>query len=287
MTESGPILARGRPIRPGAGPFLCGILNCTPDSFSDGGRHDKPADAIAAAMHMAEDGADWIDVGGESTRPGSEPVSDEEQIHRTREVIATLARAWGTDGPVLSIDTQSARVAQAALEAGATIVNDVSAMRDPAMTEVIARAGAGVVLMHMQGTPATMQDDPTYEDVTGEVAAFLEERRDAAIAAGIRADRIMVDPGIGFGKTLAHNLDLLANVDAFRSLGCPVMIGTSRKGFIARIAGDSVEQRLWGTLATVAHCVAAGVEVLRVHDVAACRAVAAVVCELREYRLPW
>lgn len=285
MPSLGPIVARRREIIPGAGPFLFGILNCTPDSFSDGGLHERTADAVAAGMRMAEEGADVIDVGGESTRPGSRPVPPDEQIRRTREVIAALARRFGPDGPAISIDTRSAQVARAALDAGASIVNDVSALyNDPDMAALIAGTGAGVILMHMKGTPETMQIDPGYEDVVVEVHDHLAGRIDFACGRGIPRERIIIDPGIGFGKTTVHNLKLLSRLDVLREPGAPVMVGASRKRFIAGVLGEGVERRRWGTLASVAACVLAGVECVRVHEVAACRAVADLCAGIRGAR---
>lgn len=282
MAVSSPLLVRRRAILPGSGPFVFGILNCTPDSFSDGGIYTRPAEAVAAGLRMAEEGADVIDVGGESTRPGSQPVPPDEQIRRTREVIAALARQWGAEGPALSIDTRSAQVARAALEAGATIINDVSALRDdPQMASLAARSGAGVILMHMKGTPATMQVDPRYDDVVAEVRDFLAERVAMACAQGIARERIIVDPGIGFGKTTEHNLELLRRIGELRPPGVPMMVGPSRKRFLAATLGDSSERRFWGTLASVAACVMAGVECVRVHDVAPCRAAADLCAKIR------
>jgi dihydropteroate synthase len=280
---SGPIRLRGRPLLAGSGPFIFGILNCTPDSFSDGGKYLRSADAIAAGLQMARDGADAIDVGGESTRPGSQPVPPDEQIRRTREVIAALVRSLGDSGPAVSIDTRSSQVAKAALDAGASIVNDVSALRDdPDMAQVVVDHHAGLVLMHMQGTPATMQIDPQYDDVVVEVGAFLASRVSFAISAGIPRDCLIVDPGIGFGKTSRHNLMLLSRVNELATLNVPIMVGASRKRFISQLVGDSPEQRLCGSLATVASCVLAGVECLRVHDVAACRSIADMCRAIRD-----
>ncbi len=258
---------------PGAGPFIFGVLNVTPDSFSDGGQFASPAVAIETGCRMAEEGADLIDVGGESTRPGSLAVPADEQIRRTQPVIAELARRFGIDGPAISIDTRLADVAEAALAAGASVVNDISALRDdPHMAKLVADRGAGVILMHMQGTPADMQHDPRYDDVVAEVKAFLAERIEAAVAAGIARDRIIVDPGIGFGKTVKHNLTLLKQAGVLRQLGVPVLVGPSRKRFIAELTGArEMADRLPGTIAAVSACVLAGVECVRVHDVAACR----------------
>lgn len=283
MKAQAPIRLRGRPVVPGAGPFIFGILNVTPDSFSDGGRFTRSTDAIAAACRMADEGADAIDVGGESTRPGSQPIPADEQIRRVEPVVRELVRRFGVGGPAISIDTQSAAVAETALEAGAAIINDVSALRrDSEMAEVAAQHGAGVVLMHMQGTPADMQVNPTYVDVVGEVKSFLDRRVAEAVAVGIARERVIVDPGIGFGKTTEHNLTILRKAGEFRELGVPVMIGPSRKRFIARITGaDEIADRLGGTIAAVCACALGGVECLRVHDVAACRRAADMCAAIR------
>jgi dihydropteroate synthase len=283
MQKPEPLTSRGRAIACGGGPVIFGILNVTPDSFSDGGLYASADGAVAAAARMANERADVIDVGGESTRPGSKPVPADEQIRRTVDVIRALSERFGPGGPAISIDTRSAKVAAAALDVGATIINDISAMRDDtAMAALVAERGAGVVLMHMQGTPATMQQNPTYDDVVEEIKAFLVERMDAAVSAGISRERVIVDPGIGFGKTTAHNLKILESVDVFRSLGCPVMVGPSRKRFIGDVLdiGDP-QARVMGTAAAVAACVLAGIECLRVHDVAACRQVADVCAAIR------
>lgn len=263
--------------------MIFGVLNVTPDSFSDGGRFMAVADAVEAGCRLAAEGADAVDVGGESTRPGSAPVSAEEQIRRVVPVIAELARRFGPGGPAISIDTRLAEVAEAALAAGATVVNDVSALRDdPRMGEVAARYAAGVVLMHMKGTPADMQAAPTYEDVAQEVKAFLAERMAAAIAAGIARERIIIDPGIGFGKTTEHNLTLLRRAGEFRELAAPVLIGPSRKRFIAQVTGAvEMSDRLPGTLAAVCACILAGVECVRVHDVVAARRAADLCAAIR------
>lgn len=288
MSTGAAIRLRGRALVPGAGPFVFGVLNCTPDSFSDGGSYATHDAAVRAALLMAEAGADAIDVGGESTRPGSGGVPAREQIERTIPVICELARRFGPQGPAISIDTRSAEVAGAALSAGAMIVNDVSALRhDAAMAATVARHGAGVILMHMKGTPADMQLNPVYADVVAEVRAFLEERIVHATSAGIPRERIVADPGIGFGKTGRHNLEILRNLDALRALGVPLMVGTSRKRFIGDIlSGRPPGERLYGTLATVAACVLAGVECVRVHDVEACRQAADVCAAIRTGELP-
>jgi dihydropteroate synthase len=247
-------------------PAVMGVLNVTPDSFSDGGRFTDLDAAVAHGRALYADGAHVVDVGGESTRPGAEPVDEAEERRRVVPVIEALA-----DLPApISVDTTKASVAAAALEAGALIVNDVSAGRlDPGMLETVAAAGAGYVVMHMQGEPRTMQDDPRYDDVVAEVSGFLVERVDAAVTAGVDPDRIWADPGIGFGKTLAHNLTLLARLDeVVQRVDVPLLVGTSRKGFIGEITGSGVEDRDDGTLATVVWAVERGAAAVRVHDVA-------------------
>jgi dihydropteroate synthase len=249
--------------------LIMGVLNVTPDSFSDGGRFAARDAAVAHAIEMAAAGADLIDVGGESTRPGSQPVPAEEQVRRVVPVIEEIARR--NVSAVVSIDTTRATVAAAALDAGASLVNDISAGRDDAaMLPLVAERGVPVVLMHMQGTPATMQLNPTYDDVTAETIAFLRERIAVAEHAGVEPHRILVDPGIGFGKTMAHNLELLRRQDELvATLDRPVVIGTSRKGFIGRITNEpEPSRRLFGTAAAVAWSVANGAAVVRVHDVA-------------------
>jgi dihydropteroate synthase len=260
---------------PGARPFVVGILNVTPDSFSDGGRFCDARAAVDAGCRMANEGADAIDIGGESTRPGSAAVPADEQIRRTQPVIAELAKRFGPNGPAISIDTRLATVARAALDSGASIVNDVSALRDdPDMAGLIAERGSVVILMHMKGTPADMQVDPVYTDVVGEIRDFLAERIEVAVCAGIPRERIIADPGIGFGKTVDHNLQLIRRVCEFRSLGVPVMIGPSRKRFIGQVLGiENPADRLVGTMAVVAAVALAGVEMVRVHDVREARQV--------------
>lgn len=246
-------------------PNIMGILNVTPDSFSDGGLFNDPAAAIAQANGMIRDGADILDIGGESTRPGADFVDVDDEIARTAPVIAAI-RAQG-DVP-MSIDTRKAAVAQAALAAGATLVNDVAAFTfDPDIAAVTAAAGAPCCLMHAQGDPATMQDDPQYDDVVLDVYDFLDARVRAAEAAGIRRDQIIVDPGIGFGKTLDHNIALLKNLSIFHGLGCPVLLGASRKRFIGTLSDTpDAMQRMPGSVAVALHGESQGVQVLRVHD---------------------
>jgi len=244
-----------------------GIVNVTPDSFSDGGLHADPAAAIAHGRRLIAEGAAIVDVGGESTRPGAEPVPAAVELGRVGPVVEALSGA----APV-SIDTSKAAVAAVALEAGATIVNDVTALRgDPAMAELCAERGCEVVLMHMRGTPRTMQEAPAYDDVVADVRAFLAERIEAAVAAGIAEERILVDPGIGFGKTVEHNLELLRRLGELAELGRPLVVGSSRKAFLGAITGRGVGERIGGTIASSVLAVAAGAAVVRVHDVLATR----------------
>jgi len=249
-----------------AGCLVMGILNVTPDSFSDGGQFFGPEKAVEHGLQMASGGAAIIDVGGESTRPGSESVSADEQIKRIVPVIQALCEK--TDIPI-SIDTYKYEVAKAALDAGAAIINDITALSDERMGELTAERQVPVVLMHMQGTPATMQDEPKYFDVVGEVLEFLLDRAKRAEKLGISKDMIFIDPGIGFGKTTEHNLLLLRNIDKFVVAGYRVLVGTSRKRFIGQITGkEKPAERIFGTAATVALCALAGVSIVRVHDVA-------------------
>lgn len=252
-----------------ARPLVMGIVNVTPDSFSDGGSFLDPDRAVAHALQLASDGADLLDIGGESTRPYATPVSEAEELRRVVPVIEAIRRQ--TDVPI-SIDTSKAAVAAAAIEAGAELINDVTALTgDPRMMDVARRSGAGVCVMHMRGTPQTMQDDPTYEDVVGEVLEYLRDRRDQLVAAGISRDRICVDPGIGFGKTHAHNLQLLQQAAEFHRLGQPVLVGHSRKGFLAKLIGDSGVDRTAATLGASLALACQGIQILRVHDVLATR----------------
>lgn len=245
-------------------PKLMGVVNVTPDSFSDGGLYLDAAAAIEHGEQLVRDGAEILDVGGESTRPGAEEVSVDEEMARVVPVVRGLA---GT--ATISIDTSKAAVAEAALDAGASIVNDVTALRhDPEIGALCAERGAGLVLMHMQGDPRTMQTDPTYEDVVDDVKAFLAERMEVAIGMGVDEELIWLDPGIGFGKTLEHNLELLRRLGELRELGRPLVVGTSRKSFIGKIDGSPVDERLGGTIASSILAAAEGADVLRVHDVA-------------------
>jgi dihydropteroate synthase len=248
-------------------PAVMGIVNVTPDSFSDGGRFLMPDAAVAHAERLVAEGADAVDVGGESTRPGAVPVGAAEEAARVVPVIAALARRF--PALVLSVDTSKAEVAAAALDGGAVVVNDVSAGRDAAMLPLVAARGAGVILMHMRGEPRTMLADTAYADVVAEVHAFLGERAAAATAAGVAPDRVILDPGIGFGKDLEGNLRLLAALPDLAALGHPVAVGVSRKSFIFRLTGAAVDARLPGSLAALGPAAALPRVLVRVHDVAA------------------
>jgi dihydropteroate synthase len=258
-------LPSGRVLDMRQRPLVMGVLNVTPDSFSDGDLFFRRASAVEHARRMCEEGADLIDIGGESTRPGSEPVPAEEEKSRVIPVIEELAAEIRTP---ISIDTQKAEVAAAALAAGAEMINDVSALRaDPEMAPLAAERAVPVVLMHMQGTPRDMQRSPVYGEVVGEVADWLAERIGAAAAAGIAGERLLVDPGFGFGKTVRHNLELLRRLHELHRVGRPVVAGTSRKSMLGKVLGRPPGERLYGTLATVATAVLAGCHVVRVHDV--------------------
>jgi dihydropteroate synthase len=242
-----------------------GILNVTPDSFSDGGRYFDPETALRRGLEMVDQGADLVDIGGESTRPGSDAVSAEDEWRRVRAVIEGLAAK--ADVP-LSIDTMKPEVAAHAIDAGVSVVNDVSGMRDVAMVRLVAARRVGVVAMHMLGNPKTMQEHPTYADVVEDVRAFLAERVRGLEAAGVPSDAIAIDPGVGFGKSVAHNLALLRHLDRLVDLGHPVVVGVSRKAFIERLGGGEVGDRLAGSLAAATLAVARGAQIVRVHDVA-------------------
>jgi dihydropteroate synthase len=256
---------------------IMGILNVTPDSFSDGGRYAEPRQAVDVALKMVDEGADIIDIGGESARPGSDPVSVEEELRRVLPVIEELSDK--TLIPI-SIDTYKSEVADKALKAGACIVNDISGMSfDPSMASVVARYGATAVLMHMHGTPKTMQQDPQYDDVVREVFDFLERQCNNARSSGIQ--QLMIDPGLGFGKTLQHNIALMQNLSTFHDLGYPVLVGPSRKSFLGSILDLPVDERLEGTAAAVALCIRNGAAVVRVHDVKEMKRVALVADALK------
>ena len=251
-----------------------GVLNVTPDSFSDGGSFLEPGAALAHAQRMAAEGADLIDVGGESTRPGAQPVSLDEELGRVMPVLERLASGGG---PPLSIDTSKSRVAEAATQAGVMFVNDVTALRgDPEMVGVVAESGAELCLMHMKGEPRTMQDAPRYDDLVSEVTGFLEERLAFAVREGVAEERVWLDPGIGFGKTLEHNLELLRRLGEVVALGRPVLVGVSRKRFIGALTGRPERQRLAGSVAANVIAFERGAHMFRVHDVAANREALAV-----------
>jgi dihydropteroate synthase len=252
-----------------AGPVVMGVINVTPDSFSDGGLYLDVDAAVEHGRELAGEGAAILDVGGESTRPGADEVPEGEELERVVPVVERLAQASGPDAAVVSIDTRKARVAEQALQAGARIVNDISAFRHaPEIAGMVASAGAHCCLMHMLGEPRTMQQDPRYDDVVSDVKAFLEERLAFAVGEGVPEERVWLDPGIGFGKTVEHNLDLLRRLDEIVAIGRPVVIGTSRKSFLGKITGRDELARLPGTIATNVIAWERGARVFRVHDVA-------------------
>ncbi|MFH0989717.1 MAG: dihydropteroate synthase [bacterium] len=254
-----------------------GILNVTPDSFSDGGRYSSSEQVVDAALQMSADGADFIDIGGESTRPGSQPVSTQEELGRVLPVIEELSRR--SDIPI-SIDTYKSNVAAQALQAGAVIVNDISGgLADSGMIDVVARYHASMILMHMQGTPRTMQGNPVYKNVVQEIIKFLEMQQNKAKAAGI--EQVIVDPGIGFGKNLDHNIEIIRMLTSFHKLSCPILMGVSRKSFIGKILDLPVGQRMEGTAAAVAVCIQNGANIVRVHDVKQMKRVALIVDRLK------
>jgi dihydropteroate synthase len=259
--------------------LLMGVVNVTPDSFFDGGRHFDTASAIAHGEALAAEGAELLDVGGESTRPGARPVGEEEEQRRVLPVIEALGRLPGV---AVSVDTRKAGVARAALAAGAVLVNDVAANRDdPALWRVVAEAGAAYVCMHMRGTPETMQQKPVYHDVVAEVRGFFADRLERLAAAGVRSEQVALDVGIGFGKTVEHNLALLAALESFRSFQRPLVLGVSRKSFIGKLLDVEVQDRLPASLACAAWAVARGVGVIRTHDVAATRQAVRLIEALR------
>ena len=269
---------RDRTLTPGRPALVMGIVNVTPDSFSDGGRFFDPAIAVAHGLDLVRQGADLLDVGGESSRPGATPISAEDELARVVPVLRGLAEA--TSVP-LRVDTTKAIVAESALEAGAHIVNDITALGDPEMAGVVRRHQAGLVLMHMQGTPQTMQVDPHYDDVIDDVVAFLQARLQAAMELGIAESSIVLDPGIGFGKTAQHNIRLLARLADLGKLGRPVLLGVSRKGFLGRLLDRPVGDRLAASLAAACHALTLGsAQILRVHDVAQTRDAVRVITAL-------
>ncbi len=269
VTRVLPWRLRTKTLAAGRIPCLMGVLNVTPDSFSDGGRFFEPAAAVDHGLRLAAEGADLLDLGGQSTRPGAEPVAAEEELRRVLPVLVALRRQ--TNVPI-SVDTSSAKVASECLDAGAEAINDITALTaDVQMAALAAASGCGVCAMHMQGTPSMMQINPHYDDVVEEVFAWLAARRDALAAAGVSVDRIALDPGIGFGKTAAHNLAILQHLSRYRALGCPLLVGVSRKAFIGNLISDPAADRTAGTIGAALAAARQGVEVLRVHDVAAVR----------------
>jgi len=274
----------GARLLEGPGPFLMGVVNVTPDSFSDGGRFAAPEAAVAHARALAIEGADLVDLGGESTRPGAPPIPAAEEIRRVVPVIERL-RAGGFTLPI-SVDTSKGAVARAALAAGADLVNDVTALSDPDLAAAVAGARVPVVLMHTRGTPADMAARADYRDVVAEVVAELGVALARAEAAGVARERVILDPGIGFAKRAEHSVALLGRLGELRALGRPLLVGPSRKSFIGALTGAPVEDRLPGTLAAVAACVLAGVELLRVHDVAAAGQAALVAAAIRGAAAP-
>ena len=259
--------------------LVMGVLNLTPDSFYDGGRYITPQAAVARALAMIDEGADIIDVGGESSRPGALSASVDEELARVIPVVEQIARKSDV---LISVDTTKSTVAQAAIAHGASIINDISALRfDPNMAGIVARGGAFLVLMHMQGSPETMQQDPHYADVVEEIKRFLQERMDVAISAGIDRARLIIDPGIGFGKRLPHNLDILRRLASFKDLEVPILVGLSRKSFLGEILDLPVTERLVGTIAANAIAIATGADIIRVHDVKEGRRTADVAFRLR------
>ena len=267
MGEPHKFRARGKTFGLGLRTWLVGVVNVTPDSFFDGGLYFEPARAIERALALAAEGADIIDIGGESSRPGSNPIPAKEEKKRILPVVEVLKQKKDL---LISVDTTKAEVAEAALAAGADIINDISAGRfDPRMLPVVARSGAGLILMHMKGTPRTMQVAPHYDDVLGEVRTFLKERLEAAEACGVQRESVLLDPGIGFGKKLEHNLALLNNLGALADLERPLLVGISRKSFIGKILKLEAPDRLEGTIAAAVVSILHGASLLRVHDLQA------------------
>ncbi len=260
---------RGGELLTGQKTLIMGIVNVTPDSFSDGGRFFSPAAAVEHALQLEAEGADLLDIGGESTRPGSEPVSLLDELHRVVPVIEALRGRVKTP---ISVDTSKAKVASEALAAGAAIVNDISGLRfDPEMPGICREFSAGIICMHMQGTPQTMQINPHYADVVADVRQFFLDRQSSLLRHGLTSDQLVWDPGVGFGKTAAHNVKLLGSVSELRALGRPVLIGHSRKGFLKKLIGREIDERLFGTLGVSLAVAAQGADIIRVHDVAAHR----------------
>jgi dihydropteroate synthase len=281
-SASGTFVLSGRVLPLADRVHIMGVLNVTPDSFSDGGRYVNLDAAVAHALSMVEQGADVLDIGAESTKPGAVPIDEEEERRRLIPIVRAICRQ--TTVPV-SVDTTKASIARQALDVGATLINDISALRfDARMGDVVAKSGAGVILMHMQGNPQTMQDAAQYTNVVEEVRQFLKTRLEAAEEAGIHPNRILLDPGIGFGKNCQHNLVLLERLDAFHTLGRPLVVGVSRKAFIGKILGRPIEERLMGTAGAVAVAVMNGARMVRVHDVAPIRDVVKMIEAIRGHR---
>jgi dihydropteroate synthase len=273
---------RGKKLLLGTRTLIMGIVNVTPDSFSDGGKFLKKEDAVKHGLKLAQEGADIIDVGGESTRPGARKVSPEEELRRVLPVVEALSRR--VSRAIISIDTSKARVAQKALERGAGIVNDITGLQgDREMAEVVAQANCPVIIMHIKGTPRTMQRQPSYQNLIEEILQYFERRIDYAIKKGIKEENIIIDPGIGFGKTTEHNLEIIKHLDEFRVLGRPILIGTSRKSFIGNVLCLPVEERLEGTAATVAISILKGARIVRVHDVKEMARVVKMADALKEF----
>lgn len=279
------VLAKGRLIPILDCPLIMGIVNVTPDSFSDGGCYVTVDQAVDRAVALVEQGADILDVGAESTRPGATPVGEQEEMDRLLPVLCEVVKRTAVP---ISVDTMKSRVAREALNAGASIINDVTAMRfDPNMAAVVAQYGAGIVLMHMQGMPMTMQEAPRYDSVKDDVRMFFVERIVAAERAGIAKSQIVLDPGFGFGKLLIHNLELLNHLSSFDQLDCPMLVGLSRKAFLGNILDRPVQDRDWGTAAAVALAVDRGASIIRVHDVASMKDAVKVAAAVRAASLTW
>ena len=273
--------AKDRTIGVSDRPLVMGVVNVTPDSFFDGGKYATTDAVVRHALQLTEEGADLLDIGGESTRPGSDSIEAGEELRRLLPVVTAVAKAVTVP---LSVDTMKSTVARAALEAGAVIINDVTALQaDAAMADLVAATGAGVVLMHMRGMPKTMQEAPSYDDVVGEVTEFFRERVKFCRERGIGQDQIVLDPGIGFGKLLVHNLTLLGQLESFAQFGRPILVGVSMKAFIGQVLGRPLEERSWGTAAAIALAVSRGAGILRVHDVRGMKEVVAMAAAITRY----
>ncbi|HXX75938.1 MAG TPA: dihydropteroate synthase [Nitrospiraceae bacterium] len=273
--------AKDRTIGVSDRPLVMGVVNVTPDSFFDGGKYATTDAVVRHALQLTEEGADLLDIGGESTRPGSDSIEAGEELRRLLPVVTAVAKAVTIP---ISVDTKKSTVARAALEAGAVIINDVTALQaDAAMADLVAATGAGVVLMHMRGMPKTMQEAPSYDDVVGEVTEFFRERVKFCRERGIGQDQIVLDPGIGFGKLLVHNLTLLGQLESFAQFGRPILVGVSMKAFIGQVLGRPLEERSWGTAAAIALAVSKGAGILRVHNVRGMKEVVAMAAAITRY----